>query len=54
MKKNWLGSGATMYWSHTDAATHRRWLDELGFEVVKETIVPEGDWGHELFQTRVE
>ena len=26
-EENWLGSGATMYWSHTDAATYAKWLD---------------------------
>lgn len=50
---DWLGSGATMYWSHADAATYRRWLLELGFEVLEQRTVPEGDAAHELFLARV-
>lgn len=52
-EENWLGSGATMYWSHADASTYRAWFEELGFEVIDQTFVPEGASGHELFRLRV-
>jgi SAM-dependent methyltransferase len=48
----WLGSNAAMYWSHADARTYARWLEEAGFDVVSHRFVPEGDGGHELFWTR--
>ncbi len=50
VEENWLGSGATMYWSHTDVATYRTWLRQAGFEIEFEEFVPEGDSGHELFR----
>jgi SAM-dependent methyltransferase len=53
IEENWLGSGVAMYWSHADGATYRRWLDELGFEIVAQRLVPEGNQGHELFQAKV-
>lgn len=37
---------ATMYWSHADWATYQRWFDELGYEVVHDEFVAEGDGGH--------
>lgn len=49
---DWLGSGATMFWSHADAATYRAWIQEAGFEIVDRTFVPEGKGGHELFRAR--
>ncbi len=49
---DWLGSGATMFWSHADAATYRAWLRDAGFEIVDQTFVPEGKGGHELFRAR--
>jgi len=52
-EEDWLGSGAPMYWSHADASTYRRWLEELGFELVRQTELPEGESSHELFQARV-
>ncbi len=46
---NWLGSGAPMWWSHTDAATYRSWIAQAGLIVDTETFVPEGTSGHALF-----
>ncbi|QKW38268.1 class I SAM-dependent methyltransferase [Actinomadura sp. NAK00032] len=46
---DWLGGGATMWWSQTDAATYRTWLHESGLEVTEQRFVPEGDTGHALF-----
>ncbi|MGA9309497.1 MAG: class I SAM-dependent methyltransferase [Pseudonocardiaceae bacterium] len=48
----WLGGDATMWWSHADVATYRRWLCEAGFQVVAEDFVPEGNTGHSLFWAR--
>jgi SAM-dependent methyltransferase len=45
----WLGGAATMWWSHADATTYRRWLGDAGFDVVDERFVPEGTSGHALF-----
>ena len=49
----WLGTHATMLWSHYDAATYRRRLREAGFRIVRQEFVPEDDGGHELFWARV-
>ena len=47
---DWLDvSGATMYWSHADAATYRAWLEQLGFTILAEEFVPEGEGGHTRF-----
>ena len=46
---SWLGTDTTMWWSHADAATYRRWLLDAGFVIDEEGIVPEGDSGHALF-----
>ncbi|GHF19660.1 hypothetical protein GCM10014715_87980 [Streptomyces spiralis] len=46
---NWLGGGATMWWSHADAATNRTWLTQAGLNVDREEFVPEGEGGHALF-----
>jgi SAM-dependent methyltransferase len=51
-EENWLGSGAPMYWSHAEAPTYRRWLGDSGFEVLQQTVVPEGESAHELFVAR--
>jgi len=50
VEDDWLGSGAPMYWSHADAPTYRRWLEEVGFEIRDQTLIPEGEVGHELFR----
>ncbi|TMR08742.1 class I SAM-dependent methyltransferase [Nonomuraea turkmeniaca] len=49
---NWLGGSAPMWWSHTDAATYRSWLQKAGLEVTSQEFVPEGDSGHALFWAR--
>ncbi|MCI2416702.1 class I SAM-dependent methyltransferase [Saccharopolyspora sp. K220] len=46
---DWLGSGATMWWSHVDSATYRAWISTAGFGVVSDEFVPEGAGGHTLF-----
>ncbi len=48
-ENNWLEvSGATMYWSHADVETYKSWLNELGFKLIREKFIPEGDGGHNL------
>lgn len=50
---DWLGvAGATMSWSHADAATYRSWLSSAGFEIVRDSFVPEGNGGHQLFHAK--
>lgn len=44
--------GAPMYWSHADAETYRRWLDEAGFARCWDRFVPEGGGGHTLVLAR--
>ncbi|HTW77498.1 MAG TPA: class I SAM-dependent methyltransferase [Thermoplasmata archaeon] len=48
-EQGWLGSTAKMYWSHADATTYQRWLEELGFRVLRRDRVPEGEEAHALF-----
>lgn len=50
--EDWLGGSATMWWSQTDAATYRSWLQQSGLEVTGRRFVPEGDSGHALFWAR--
>ncbi|MGH3096771.1 MAG: class I SAM-dependent methyltransferase [Streptosporangiales bacterium] len=50
---DWLGSGATMWWSQADVTTYRQWLHQAGFDISDETFVPEGNGGHSLFWARV-
>jgi cyclopropane fatty-acyl-phospholipid synthase-like methyltransferase len=45
--QNW--HGGRMYWSQADAATYARWLDQVGFDIVQQSFIPEGETGHELF-----
>jgi len=46
----WLGTDVPMFWSHADSATYRKWFESLGFRVVQQAFVPEGNsGGHELF-----
>ena len=53
-ESDWLGvPGGTMYWSHADAATYRRWLGERGFAIVYEAFIPEGESGHTLLLARL-
>ena len=52
-EKDWLGvKGAEMYWSHADRDTNFKWLKEIGFEVIEERFIPEGDSRHQLFIAR--
>jgi len=46
---DWLDGDATMWWSHADMATYRRWLGETGLQVVAEEFVPEGSSGTQPF-----
>jgi SAM-dependent methyltransferase len=48
-EENWLGSGATMYWSHADAESYDAWLREIGFEILERRRIPEGESAHALF-----
>jgi 2-polyprenyl-3-methyl-5-hydroxy-6-metoxy-1,4-benzoquinol methylase len=48
----WLGGDAPMWWSHADAATSRRWLEEAGLQVTDQVRVPEGEHAHALFWAR--
>ena len=47
-EENWLGGDAPMWWSHSDAATTRTWIEEAGLVVEREEFVPEGAGGHTL------
>ncbi|PSL02864.1 methyltransferase family protein [Haloactinopolyspora alba] len=49
---DWLGGGATMWWSHADAATYRSWITDVGLDVEHSDVVPEGDSAHALFWAR--
>jgi SAM-dependent methyltransferase len=51
-EQGWLGSRVPMFWSHTDASTYRQWLRGIGFTVLRQEFVPEGNSGHELFVLR--
>jgi ubiquinone/menaquinone biosynthesis C-methylase UbiE len=51
-EENWLGSGATMYWSHADRESYERWIREIGFEVLDRRRIPEGESSHALFLLR--
>lgn len=55
--KGWTGTkpdwyGTEMYWSHADRETYREWLVGLGFTVITEHFLPEGDDGHAVFLVR--
>ncbi len=45
-EEDWLGGGATMYWSQADESTYIEWLGRLGLEIVIRRFVPEGEGGH--------
>ena len=51
-EEDWLGGGATMWWSHSDRPTYRRWLVEAGMQVVEESTMPEGEGAHSVFWAR--
>ena len=45
-EQNWCDvPGATMYWSHEDRETSRRWFREAGFALEREEFMPEGSGG---------
>lgn len=48
----WLGGNATMWWSHADRDTYRRWFEQAELLVELEEFVPEGSGGHSLFWAR--
>jgi cyclopropane fatty-acyl-phospholipid synthase-like methyltransferase len=55
--QEWTGTmsewhGAEMYWSHAGRDTYVEWLTELGFTLVAELFLPEGDSGHPVFLAR--
>jgi SAM-dependent methyltransferase len=55
LENDWLDvNGATMYWSHADRDTYLNWLTSIGFQVVWERFIPEGDGGHPLFMLRAD
>lgn len=49
VEDGWLGSNAKMYWSHADARTYEQWLKEIGFHVLRRTLVHEKGGKHALF-----
>ncbi len=49
VEENWLGSNAKMYWSPADAQTYQGWLENVGFEVLSRTRLPEPGAEHALF-----
>lgn len=52
-EEDWRGvKGATMYWSHADVATYRRWFEAAGFEILAEDFQPEGSGGHTILLAR--
>lgn len=40
-EENWLDAGATMYWSHYDAATNRALVEACGFRVLDGQVIPD-------------
>jgi SAM-dependent methyltransferase len=52
-EEDWCGvPGATMYWSHEDRETNRRWFEEAGFELEREEFMPEGGGGATVLLAR--
>jgi len=49
---DWLGGGIEMWWSQTDQATYRTWLEAAGLDVVEGSFVPDGESGHALIWAR--
>lgn len=51
--QNWLGvRGARMWWSHADAATYLRWLEEAGLDLIWAQFVTEAEEEHLVFLAR--
>jgi SAM-dependent methyltransferase len=51
-ESGWLGGDAEMWWSHADNPTYRGWLQSVGFQILGEEFIPEGESGHSLFWAR--
>lgn len=51
-EEHWLGGTATMWWSHADAASYRKWITQAGLAIESEHFVPEPAGGHQLFWAR--
>jgi cyclopropane fatty-acyl-phospholipid synthase-like methyltransferase len=51
-EEDWLGTGATMWWSHADADSYRTWISDCGLIIERDEFVPEGDVGHAFFWAR--
>jgi SAM-dependent methyltransferase len=49
VEEGWLGSNAKMYWSHADERTYEQWFADQGFDILRHTLVPEGEGRHALF-----
>jgi ubiquinone/menaquinone biosynthesis C-methylase UbiE len=47
-EENWLGAGATMWWSEERPEVYDGWLTDAGFDIRWRRFVPEGDAGHDL------
>lgn len=46
---DWIQPGTSMYWSHTDPATYRVWLETAGFSLLENVHIPEGNGAHTFF-----
>jgi SAM-dependent methyltransferase len=46
-EKNWYG--APMFFSHTDEKTYHRWLEGIGFKVIRKALIRERKGGHFQF-----
>lgn len=52
-EENWLGGGATMWWSHADADTYAAWIDQAGLLIEEQDVVTEAAGAeHSLFWAR--
>lgn len=52
-EENWLGvPGAAMFWSHADEKTYETWLRDLGFQILENVFIPEGEGGHTALLAR--
>ena len=46
---DWLGGGASMWWSHPDEATVRSWIESAGLTIHDRQLIADGSSGHTLF-----
>ncbi|HUG12882.1 MAG TPA: class I SAM-dependent methyltransferase [Opitutaceae bacterium] len=44
--EDWIRSGTTMYWSHGSGDDYEVIFREIGFEILEQCFVPEGNLGH--------